>query len=88
MRKIEFTTTRVEATRYVGRTKFGDVSDLTLRIGDENFNYLVSSGIIYQGKNHPDVWRITEKGKRRSKALSSRVTRFITWALWNLGMLS
>lgn len=72
----------------IGRTRFGSVTKLKRYIGETNFEYLVKNELIYVGRSWPDVWRITDKGIKRSKALSNKWSRWIAWVLWKLHMLS
>lgn len=72
----------------IDRLRFGSVERLRGYVGDRNYKFLVRNGLIYQGKFYPDIWRITEKGRRRSKALKNKTARFIARILWKLNLYS
>jgi hypothetical protein len=79
---------KLESILTIGRVRYGSVKRLGEYIGEKNFEYLTKYELIYVGKSYPDVWRITDKGIKRSKALSNRWSRWIAQALWKLHMLS
>lgn len=69
--------TRRKAIERIRILKYGDTNSLINQIGKKNFDDLLRYGLIRQGKQFPDVWRITEKGKIRSSALLSKVAKII-----------
>ena len=75
---------RREALRRLWLRRYGYTVDLKRDIGDHWFGVFLESGFIYQGINHPDVWRITEKGKKRCDALFSPGTRWLRIISWIL----
>jgi hypothetical protein len=77
---------RLESILIIGRIRYGSVKSLERYIGESNLRYLKKHSLIYVGQSYPDVWRITEKGIRRSEALSNRWSRWIAWILWKLHM--
>jgi hypothetical protein len=79
---------RLDSILIIGRIRFGSLTRLRRYIGESNTEYLIKNGMIYVGKSYPDVWRITDKGIKRSKALENRFGRFIAWILWRLHLLS
>ena len=79
---------KLESILIIGRIKFGSLTQLKKYLGELNTDYLIKTGLIYIGKSYPDIWRITDKGIKRSKALSNRVGRFIALILWKLHLLN
>ena len=79
---------KLESILTIGKVRYGSVKRLEGYIGKENFEYLTKHDLIYIGKSYPDVWRITDKGIRKSEALSNRWSRWIAWMFWKLHMLN
>ena len=79
---------KLESILVTGRVRYGSVTYLKRYIGDYNFQYLKKHNLIYVGQSYPDIWRITDKGRRRYKALSNKWSRWIAWILWKLHMLN
>ena len=75
------------AISHVYRIRYGETETLKYIIGSPAFDILVKRGLIYQGKEYPDVWRITDKGIKRGRALKSKVFRKIAVILWKFGLL-
>ena len=73
---------RIEALKYIGKTRFGDIETLEMNIGKNFIDSFIEEGFIQRGKEFPNIWRITEKGKFRSRAVSSRFLRFIAKLIW------
>jgi len=78
---------RIESIVVVGKEKSGDVGELRKRIGEKNFDYLIKKELIYQGKYYPNLWRITDKGKKRSSALKNKWSRMIATIFWRLHLI-
>ena len=49
--------------------KYGDTDKLLRRIGNKNFSAIKRKGYIVCGVIHPEVWKISEKGKEFCNAL-------------------
>jgi hypothetical protein len=77
---------RREAIERIGKLKYGNTENLICQIGKDNFKSILKEGLIYQGKLHPEIWRITDKGIQRSKAILSKPSRFIALILWKLNI--
>lgn len=78
--------TRVEAIKRIGNQRYGDTERLIYQIGNDNFKSILKEGLIYQGKQHPEIWRITDKGIQRSEAVLSKPFRIIALILWKLNI--
>ena len=78
---------RKDALNRVWDRKYGYTKDLKRSIGEHWFQVFKDSGFIYQGINHPEVWRITDKGRRRCNALFGKGSRFIRIISWTLKKL-
>lgn len=78
--------TRENAIKRIGILRYGDTKDLIKQIGEDNFTDIKKCGLIYQGKQHPEIWRITDKGIQRSKAILSKPARLIALILWKLNI--
>jgi hypothetical protein len=76
--------TRRESVRIIGDIRFGNTKDLLNYIGPKYLDYLVRKGFIYQGKLHPEVWKITEAGLFRYRSIKSKFPRFIAKLIWRL----
>jgi hypothetical protein len=78
--------TRVEAIKIIGNQRYGDTERLIYQIGKDNFKSILKEGLIYQGKQHPEIWRITDKGIQRSESILSKPSRIIALILWKLNI--